>query len=153
MLENADGNGKRSAKHIDEPRRDTRGRGADPQVSDRGLEVPRHVVPGRTGPLPLSAMPDTSRAEAVPHQDPCNPGRLGVLTVSEDPTWFLTDLRGMPNSRATRSGPPVRTGGNAGVIPGIRSATRPVIRSARAARFLERSAHTSRTSIILRASG
>lgn len=61
-------------EHIDEPQLDMRERGADRQVSDRRLCTQLRIVTGCTDPIPLIAMPDTSQADAVLHQDACNPG-------------------------------------------------------------------------------
>ena len=84
--------------HIEEPRLDIRERGANQQTSDRRLFLQLHVFTGCPDPQPLIAALDASRAEAVLYLDVADPKGVGVLTMTEDPTLFVTSLRDLLNA-------------------------------------------------------
>jgi hypothetical protein len=85
-------------EHIEEPRLDIRERGANQQTSDRRLFLQLHVFTGCPDPQPLIAALDVSRAEAVLYLDVADPKGVGVLTMTEDPTLFVTGLRDLLNA-------------------------------------------------------
>jgi chlorite dismutase len=85
-------------EHIEEPRLDIRERGANQQTSDRRLFLQLHVFTGCPDPQPLIAALDASRAEAVLYLDVADPRGVGVLTMTEDPTLFVTGLRDLLNA-------------------------------------------------------
>ena len=85
-------------EHIEEPRLDIRERGANQQTSDRRLFMQLQVFTGCTDTEPLSAAMAASQAEAVLYLDVCDPKGVGVLTMSEDPTFFVTGLRELLNA-------------------------------------------------------
>ena len=85
-------------EHIEEPRLDIRERGANQQTSDRRLFLQLHVFTGCPDPKPLIAALDASRAEAVLYLDVADPKGVGVLTMTEDPTLFVTGLRDLLNA-------------------------------------------------------
>jgi chlorite dismutase len=85
-------------EHIEEPRLDIRERGANQQTSDRRLFLQLHVFTGCPDPQPLIAALDASRAEAVLYLDVSDPKGVGVLTMTEDPTLFVTGLRDLLNA-------------------------------------------------------
>jgi Chlorite dismutase len=51
------------------------------------------VFTGCTDPKPLIAALEASQAEAVLYLDVCDPTGVGVLSMSEDPTFFVTRFR------------------------------------------------------------
>jgi Chlorite dismutase len=83
---------------IEEPRLDIRERGANQQMSDRRLFLQLQVFTGCTDPKPLIAALDASQAEAVLYLDVSDPKGVGVLTMTEDPTLFVTGLRELLNA-------------------------------------------------------
>jgi hypothetical protein len=85
-------------EHIEEARLDIRERGANQQTSDRRLFLQLHVFTGCPDPKPLIAALDASRAEAVLYLDVADPKGVGVLTMTEDPTLFVTGLRDLLNA-------------------------------------------------------
>lgn len=85
-------------EHIEEPRLDIRERGANQQTSDRRLFLQLHVFTGCADPKPLIAGLDASRAEAVLYLDVSDPKGVGLLTMTEDPTVFVTGLRDLLNA-------------------------------------------------------
>ena len=85
-------------EHIEEPRLDIRERGANQQTSERRLFLQLHVFTGCPDPQPLIAALDASRAEAVLYLDVADPKGVGVLTMTEDPTLFVTGLRDLLNA-------------------------------------------------------
>jgi hypothetical protein len=85
-------------EHIEEPRLDIRERGANQQTFDRRLFLQLHVFTGCPDPQPLIAALDASRAEAVLYLDVADPKGVGVLTMTEDPTLFVTGLRDLLNA-------------------------------------------------------
>jgi hypothetical protein len=85
-------------EHIEEPRLDIRERGANQQTSDRRLFMQLQVFTGCQDAAPLIAALQASRAEAVLYLDVCDPKGVGVLTMAEDPTFFVTGLRELLNA-------------------------------------------------------
>jgi len=85
-------------EHIEEPRLDIRERGANQQISDRRLFLQLQVFTGCPDPEPLKAALDASQAEAVLYLDVADPKGVGVLTLTEDPTSFVTSLRDLLNA-------------------------------------------------------
>lgn len=85
-------------EHIEEPRLDIRERGANQQASERRLFLQLHVFTGCTDLRPLIAVLDASQAEAVLYLDVSDPKGVGVLTMAEDPTFFVTALREVLNA-------------------------------------------------------
>jgi len=51
------------------------------------------VFTGCTDPKPLIAALEVSQAEVVLYLDVCDPNGVGVLSMSEDPTFFVTRFR------------------------------------------------------------
>jgi chlorite dismutase len=82
----------------DEVRIDVRERGANQQTSDRRLYVQLHVFGGCGDPKPLVRALETSRADAVLYRDLNDPRGVGVLAMSEDPTFFVGGLREFLNA-------------------------------------------------------
>ena len=85
-------------EHIEEPRLDIRERGANQQMSDRRLFLQLQAFTGCTDPKPLIAALDASQAEAVLYLDVSDPKGVGVLTMTEDPTFFVAGLRELLNA-------------------------------------------------------
>lgn len=59
-----------------------------------------HVFTGCADTAPLIAALTASQAEAVLYLDVCDPKGVGVLTMTEDPTFLVTGLREALNSPA-----------------------------------------------------
>ncbi len=85
-------------EHIEAPPLDIRERGANGQMSDRRLFLQLHVFTGCANPAPLIAALDACRTEAVLYLDVSDPQGVGILTVSEDPTFFVAGLRELLNA-------------------------------------------------------
>ena len=68
-------------------------RGAGEQVSERRLYIQLHVFGGCLDPKPLVSALEAGRFEAVLYRDLADPRGVGVLAMSEDPKFFVTDLR------------------------------------------------------------
>ena len=80
-------------EHIEEVRLDVRERGANQQTSDRRLFIQLQVFTGCADPKPLIAAVEASQAEVVLYLDVCDPKGVGVLSMSEDPAFFVTRFR------------------------------------------------------------
>jgi chlorite dismutase len=85
-------------EHIEEARLDIRQRGANQQTSDRRLFMQLQVFTGCADTTPLIAALEASQVEAVLYLDICDPKGVGVLTMTEDPTFFVTRLRELLNA-------------------------------------------------------
>lgn len=85
-------------EHIEEVRLDVRERGANQQTSERRLFMQLQVFTGCVDTTPLIAALAASEAEAVLYLDVCDPKGVGVLTMTEDPTSFVTHLRELLNA-------------------------------------------------------
>ena len=72
---------------------DLRERGAGQQVSDRRLFMQLHVWTGCADGKPLAIAIERSRIEAVLYHDVNDPAGVGLLTLHEDPAFFVTHLR------------------------------------------------------------
>ena len=68
-------------------------RGAGGQMLDRRLFVQLQVFTGCVDPKPLAVALERSGAEAVLYRDLNDPRGIGVLSLAEDPAFFLTRLR------------------------------------------------------------
>ena len=77
----------------DEPKIDVRERGAHQQSSDRRLFVQLQAFAGCADPKPLVRALEVRGLEAVLYQDLNDPRGIAVLTMSEDPAYFVTGLR------------------------------------------------------------
>ena len=84
-------------EHLEEARLDIRERGANQQTSDRRLFMQLQVFTGCANTVPLIAALEASSAEAVLYLDACDPRGVGVLAMTEDPTFFVTGLRELLN--------------------------------------------------------
>jgi chlorite dismutase len=89
----------------DEPRIDVRERGAQQQTSDRRLFVQLQVFGGCADPKPLVRALEVRGLEAVLYQDLNDPRGVAVLTMSEDPVYFVTGLREVLNAEPFASLP------------------------------------------------
>lgn len=72
---------------------DLREHGANQQVFDRRLFVQLQVFTGCQETKPLIAALEASQFEAVLYLDISDPTGVGVLSMSEDPAFFVTGLR------------------------------------------------------------
>ena len=86
---------------------DVRERGAHQQTSDRRLYMQLQVFTGCADAKPLVGALEASGLEAVLYEDVNDPRGVGVLTMSEDPTLFVTAVRDLLN-RGPFSSLPVR---------------------------------------------
>jgi chlorite dismutase len=91
----------------DEGTVDVRERGANQQISDRRLYMQLQVFTGCTDGKPLVDALEASGMEAVLYEDVNDPRGVGVLTMSEDPTVFVTGVRDLLN-RGPFAGLPLR---------------------------------------------
>lgn len=82
----------------DETRIDVQERGANQQTSSRRLFMQLQVLTGCLDAKPLVRALESSRLEAALYQDVNDPRGVGVLAMSEDPTFFATSLRDVLNS-------------------------------------------------------
>src|SRR5512145_971262 len=69
---------------------DVRERGAQGQITDRRLYMQLQVLTGCGDVKPLVGALETSRLEGVLYQDVNDPRGVGVLAMSENPTFFVT---------------------------------------------------------------
>ena len=76
---------------------DVRERGANQQVSERRLWMQLQVFGGCPDPKPLVDALEAARVEGVLYADVNDPRGVGLLTLSEDPTAFVTGLRDVLN--------------------------------------------------------
>ncbi|MBI2554761.1 MAG: chlorite dismutase family protein [Candidatus Rokubacteria bacterium] len=77
---------------------DVQERGAKGQRSDRRLWMQLQVFGGCGDPKPLVRALEASRLEAVLYQDVNDPRGIGILAMSEDPTFFVNGLRELLNA-------------------------------------------------------
>lgn len=77
---------------------DVRERGAQGQITDRRLYMQLQVLTGCGDVKPLVGALETSRLEGVLYQDVNDPRGVGVLAMSENPTFFVTGLRELLNA-------------------------------------------------------
>jgi Chlorite dismutase len=77
---------------------DVRERGANEQTSSRRLFIQLHVFGGCREEKPLAVALESSRAETVLYADINDPNGVGVLALSEDPTFFVTGWRDLLGS-------------------------------------------------------
>jgi chlorite dismutase len=77
---------------------DVRERGANQQTLDRRLFMQLQVFTGCTDTKPLVTALEASRAEAVLYLDVNDPAGVALLSMSEDPAFFVTRLRELVNS-------------------------------------------------------
>ena len=77
---------------------DVRVHGAGAQTSARRLFAQLHVFTGCQDAKPAMAVLEASRSEAVLYQDVNDPRGIGVLTLSEDPAFFVQNLRELLNA-------------------------------------------------------
>jgi hypothetical protein len=77
---------------------DVRERGANQQTSSRRLFIQLHVFGGCREEKPLAVALESSRAETVLYADINDPNGVGVLALSEDPTFFVTGWRDLLGS-------------------------------------------------------
>lgn len=76
---------------------DVRERGAQGQITDRRLYVQLQVLTGCSDVKPLVRALETSRLEGVLYQDVNDPRGVGVLAMSENPTFFVAGFRELLN--------------------------------------------------------
>jgi chlorite dismutase len=76
---------------------DVRERGANQQTSDRRLFMQLQAFGGCSDPKPLVRALEAARIEAVLYQDVNDPRGVGLLTMSEDPAFFVGGLREVLN--------------------------------------------------------
>jgi chlorite dismutase len=81
----------------DEGTVDVRERGANQQLSDRRLYMQLQVFTGCTDGKPLVGALEATGMEAVLYEDVNDPRGVGVLTMSEDPAFFVTGVRDLFN--------------------------------------------------------
>ena len=77
---------------------DVQERGAKGQTSSRRLWMQFQAFGGCGDPKPLVRALEASRLEAVLYQDVNDPRGVGILAMSEDPTFFVNGLRGLLNA-------------------------------------------------------
>ena len=77
---------------------DVQERGAKGQASSRRLWMQLQAFGGCGDPKPLVRALEASRLEAVLYQDVNDPRGIGILAMSEDPTFFVNGLRGLLNA-------------------------------------------------------
>jgi len=70
-------------------------RGAKGQRSDRRLWMQLQVLGGCGDPKPLVRALEASRLEAVLYQDVNDPRGIAILTLTDDPTFFVERLKKM----------------------------------------------------------
>lgn len=80
------------------PKIDVQERGANQQTSDRRLYMQFLAFGGCLDAKPLVRALESSRIEAALYQDVNDPRGVGLLTMSEDPTFFVQALREMLNA-------------------------------------------------------
>jgi chlorite dismutase len=77
---------------------DVQERGARGQASDRRLFMQLHVFHGCLDAKPLQRALEAGGLEAVLYEDLNDPRGVGVLTMSETPTFFVRELREVLNA-------------------------------------------------------
>src|SRR5215470_4148446 len=77
---------------------DVQEHGADRQASDRRLFMQLSAFGGCLDAKPLHRALESSRIEAVLYQDVNDPRGVAVVSMSEDPTFFVTGLREVLNA-------------------------------------------------------
>jgi Chlorite dismutase len=82
----------------EETRVDVRERGANQQHSERRLYMQLQVFTGCADPKPLVRALESSGMAAVLYRDVNDPRGVGVLTMTEDPTFFVSALREVLNA-------------------------------------------------------
>src|SRR5207253_95469 len=83
-----------------EVKRDGREWGAAPRTPGRSLTSPLQAFGGCTDAKPLVRALEASRMEAVLYQDVNDPRGVGVLGMSEDPTFLVGPFRELLNGAA-----------------------------------------------------
>jgi chlorite dismutase len=78
---------------ISDVKLDVREHGANQQTFDRRLFMQLQVYTGCADTKPIIAALEASHAECVLYLDACDPRGIGILTVTEDPTFFVSGLR------------------------------------------------------------
>jgi chlorite dismutase len=82
----------------DDTKIDVQERGANQQTSTRRLYMQLQAFGGCTDAKPLLRALEASRIEAVLYQDVNDPRGIGVLSMSEDPRFFVNGFRELLNS-------------------------------------------------------
>lgn len=82
---------------------DVQERGANQQVLDRRLFMQLQVFGGCLDPGRLASTLEQRRMQAVLYQDVNDPRGVGLLTMHEDPAFFVTTLRDLVNTDPFRS--------------------------------------------------
>lgn len=77
---------------------DVQEHGANQQVLDRRLFMQLQVFGGCLDPGKLSSVLDQGKVQAVLYQDMNDPRGVGLLTMHEDPSFFVTTLRDLVNT-------------------------------------------------------
>jgi len=77
---------------------DVQEHGADQKTSDRRLFMQLCAFGGCLDAKPLQRALESSRIEAVLYQDVNDPRGAAVVSMSEDPTFFVTGLREVLNA-------------------------------------------------------
>jgi Chlorite dismutase len=77
---------------------DVQEHGADRQTSDRRLFMQLSAFGGCLDAKPLQRALESSRIEAVLYQDVNDPRGVALVSMSEDPTFFVTGLREVLNA-------------------------------------------------------
>jgi hypothetical protein len=77
---------------------DVREHGAHQQTSDRRLFMQLQVFGGAIDPKPLVRAVEAARLEGALYQDVNDPRGVGLLVMSEDPTFFSNGLRELLNA-------------------------------------------------------
>ena len=77
--------------------------GANQQVLDRRLFMQLQVFGGCLDPGKLSSILKQGQVQAVLYQDMNDPRGVGLLTMHEDPAFFVTTLRDLVNTDPFRS--------------------------------------------------
>jgi chlorite dismutase len=72
--------------------------GANQQVLDRRLFMQLQVFGGCLDPGKLSSILNQGQVQAVLYQDVNDPRGVGLLTMHEDPAFFVTTLRDLVNT-------------------------------------------------------
>jgi chlorite dismutase len=86
-----------------ESQTDVQERGANQQVLNRRLFMQLQVFGGCLDPGKLASTLEQRRAQAVLYQDVNDPRGVGLLTMHEDPVFFVTTLRDLVNTDPFRS--------------------------------------------------
>ena len=86
-----------------ESQTDVQERGANQQVLNRRLFMQLQVFGGCLDPGKLVSTLELRRTQAVLYQDVNDPRGVGLLTMHEDPVFFVTTLRDLVNTDPFRS--------------------------------------------------